>query len=43
MHATVPERTHHTVDQLEIIAPVKLRDELDLTDGDHVTIHVEEN
>ncbi|UTF52117.1 CTP-dependent riboflavin kinase [Natronosalvus rutilus] len=39
-HAIAPERTHHDEDQLELIAPAKLRDELDLEDGDHVTITV---
>jgi riboflavin kinase len=32
-HAIVPERTHHDEDQLELIAPDRLREELDL-DGD---------
>jgi riboflavin kinase len=41
-HVIAPERTHHDEDQLEIIAPVKLRDELGLTDGDELTIHVQE-
>jgi len=41
-HVISPERTHHEDDQLELIAPDKLRDELDLADGDAVTIHVEE-
>ncbi|MDZ7731095.1 MAG: DUF120 domain-containing protein [Natrialbaceae archaeon] len=40
VHTIAPERTHHDDDQLEVIAPVKLRDELDLEDGDHVTITV---
>lgn len=39
-HTIAPERTHHDEDQLELIAPVKLRDELDLTDDSHVTIVV---
>ncbi len=42
-HTIAPERTHHDDDQLEIIAPDRLRDELDLTDGDHVTIYVGDN
>lgn len=42
-HAIVPKRTHHEDDQLEIIAPTKLRSELDLTDNDLITIHVKEN
>jgi riboflavin kinase len=41
-HVIAPERTHHDEDQLEVIAPEKLRDELDLADDDHVTIHVTE-
>ncbi|SFF82350.1 riboflavin kinase [Halopelagius inordinatus] len=41
-HIIVPERTHHDESQLEIIAPEKLRDELELADGDHVTVRVEE-
>ena len=40
VHTIAPERTHHDEDQLEIIASKKLRDVLELTDGDHVTIHV---
>lgn len=41
-HVIAPERTHHGDDQLEVIAPARLRDELDLNDGDHITIHVSE-
>ncbi|WP_336134979.1 DUF120 domain-containing protein [Natronomonas amylolytica] len=41
-HVIAPERTHHGEDQLEIIAPDKLREELGLEDDDHVTIHVSE-
>ena len=41
-HVITPERTHHGDDQLEIIAPVKLRDELGLEDGSSLTIHVTE-
>jgi riboflavin kinase len=41
-HVIAPERTHHGEDQLEIIAPDKLREELGLEDEDHVTIHVSE-
>jgi len=40
-HVISPERTHHEDDQLELIAPSKLRDELGLADGDTVSIHVE--
>jgi riboflavin kinase len=39
-HSIAPERTHHDDDQLELIAPDKLRDELTLEDGDEVIIHV---
>jgi riboflavin kinase len=39
-HVITPERTHHDEDQLEVIAPEKLRDELELADGDHVTVLV---
>jgi riboflavin kinase len=39
-HVIAPERTHHDEDQLELIAPDKLRDELSLADGDSVTIRV---
>jgi riboflavin kinase len=41
-HVIAPKRTHHGDDQLEIIAPERLRDELSLGDGDHLTIHVSE-
>lgn len=40
-HVIAPERTHHGDDQLELIAPDRLRDVLSLTDGDELTIHVE--
>ncbi len=40
-HVIVPDRTHHDEDQLEIIAPDKLRDELGLLDEDEVIVHVE--
>lgn len=36
----VPERTHHKTDLLEIIAPVKMREALNLKDGDEVTVTV---
>jgi len=39
-HIIAPERTHHDEDQLEVIAPEKLRTELDLDDGDRVTVFV---
>jgi len=41
-HVIAPERTHHGEDQLEVIAPVKLRDELDLADDDEVIVRVTE-
>ena len=40
-HIIVPERTHHDETQLEVIAPVRLRDALGLADGDVVTVSVE--
>jgi riboflavin kinase len=42
-HVIVPERTHHDATQLELIAPVKLRDELALDDGDALTVHLGES
>ncbi|MFW6321110.1 MAG: DUF120 domain-containing protein [Halohasta sp.] len=42
VHAIVPDRTHHDEDSLELIAPEKLRDELDLADGDTISIHIQE-
>jgi riboflavin kinase len=41
-HVITPERTHHGDDQVELIAPDKLRDELALDDGSLVTVHVSE-
>lgn len=35
-----PERTHYPSDLIEIIAPVKLRDVLELKDGDRIVIQV---
>ena len=40
-HAIVPDRTHHDDDQLELIAPDRLRDVLSLADGDPIEIRVE--
>jgi len=40
VHAIVPDRTHHDDDQLELIAPERLRDALDLDDGDTVEVRV---
>jgi riboflavin kinase len=42
VHIIVPERTHHDSTQLELIAPVRLRDVLELDDDDELEIHVEE-
>ncbi|ELY40040.1 DUF120 domain-containing protein [Natronorubrum tibetense] len=39
-HIIAPERTHHDEDQLEVIAPEKLRETLGLEDDDHVTVYV---
>ncbi|MFB6086027.1 MAG: DUF120 domain-containing protein [Halodesulfurarchaeum sp.] len=40
-HVIVPDRTHHDSDELEIIAPERIRDELGLLDGDEVSVDVE--
>ena len=39
-HVIAPERTHHGSDSLELLAPEKLRDVFDLTDGDEVVVRV---
>lgn len=39
-HLIVPERTHHDESRIELIAAVKLREQLELTDGDQVEITV---
>lgn len=39
-HIIAPERTHHDEDQLEVIAPDKLRTQLELEDDDHVVVYV---
>ncbi|RFA94205.1 DUF120 domain-containing protein [Pyrobaculum aerophilum] len=36
----MPERTHHPTDVIEIVAPVKLRDALNLKDGDIVEVEI---
>src|SRR6056297_634163 len=36
-HVVAPERTHHDEDQLEVIAPARLRDELGLDDDQEIT------
>ncbi len=41
-HVIVPVRTHHDENQLEVIAPVELREELSLADDDRVTVHIVE-
>jgi len=41
-HVIAPERTHHDDDQLEVIAPEKLREQLSLQDDDLVTVTVRE-
>ena len=41
-HVLVPDRTHHDASELEVLAPARLRDELDLRDGDGVTVLVSE-
>jgi riboflavin kinase len=41
-HVIAPERTHHGEDQLEVIAPDRLRDEMGLEDDDRLIIHVSE-
>ncbi len=41
-HVIAPERTHHGADQLEIIAPDKLRNRLTLEDDEEVIVHVSE-
>jgi riboflavin kinase len=38
VHVIVPERSRHDEDQVELIAPDKLREELDLEDDDRVRI-----
>lgn len=39
-HALVPDRTDHDPSQLEIIAPVELRDRLDVDDNEVISVHV---
>ena len=39
--ATIGEHTHHDDDQLEVIAPEKLRDVLCIEDGDTLAVVVE--
>lgn len=42
-HILIPKRTDHDDTVLELIAPVKLRDALGLSDGSKVTIQAENN
>lgn len=42
-HVIAPERTHHDDDQLEVIAPEKLRDALGLDDGSVLLVTVEDD
>ncbi|XGI84331.1 DUF120 domain-containing protein [Halorutilales archaeon Cl-col2-1] len=39
-HLVKPHRSHYPEDMAEVIAPVKLRDELGLEDGDGITVEV---
>lgn len=39
-HVIVPERTEHGSDQLELIADIRLRDELDIETGEVIAVHV---
>lgn len=39
-HVIAPERTHHGDDHLEVIAPVELREALELEDGTEVSVSV---
>ncbi|MFO7926972.1 MAG: DUF120 domain-containing protein [Halobacteriota archaeon] len=41
-HVIAPERTHHGTEQLEVIAPDRLRETLSIDDGDTLQIHVSE-
>jgi len=41
-HVIAPERTHHDADQLEVIAPEKLRETLGIDDDDELEVHVSE-
>jgi riboflavin kinase len=42
VHVIAPERTHHDADQLEVIAPEKLRETLEIEDDDELNVHVSE-
>lgn len=41
VHVVVPRRTDHDDSTIELLAPRNLRDTLDVTDGDRVTIRLE--
>lgn len=41
-HVIAPKRTHHDADQLEVIAPEKLRETLLIDDDDTLEVHVSE-
>lgn len=41
-HLLVPDRTDHNQTQLEIVAPVQLREALDVDDDDQVIVHVQD-
>lgn len=40
-HVIVPDRTDHDERELELVAPVRLRDRLDLADGDELEVRFE--
>jgi CTP-dependent riboflavin kinase len=40
VHVIEPERSRHDENVIELIAPVKLRDELPCDDGEYVSLHV---
>lgn len=40
VHVIVPERTHYDEGNLELIAPVELRAELDLSDGERLAVKI---
>lgn len=36
----IPKRTHHGIDTIEVVAPVRIRDKMDLADGNVVSIKI---
>lgn len=42
IHAIYPDRTDHDLGVLELIAPVNLRDRLEVDDGDRVSVDVDQ-